>query len=206
MSTPPLSEQNMREKLLARGIIPIVGKIDDDTLKNTAGAIERLRGTDTQTRITLFFHTSGGDCQPALWLMDFIRMTKTEVTGIVCGKYNSIGIALLQACATRYATPFSEFFPHMMSGTFRYSAFEKNAKKNFAREYERTTNLQKRVMELVAERSRKSMEDVMELYRRGEERGDYRLTATDALAFGLIDGIIDGAPYNYFADDESSAP
>jgi ATP-dependent Clp protease protease subunit len=65
--------------------------------------IIRLNAADSETPITVFIDTLGGDTRSSLFMCDAIEYSKAQVHGIVIGKAHSAGFRILQSCRTRTA-------------------------------------------------------------------------------------------------------
>lgn len=129
--------------------------------------------------IKVVFFSPGGDLEVNNCLVDTIQLSTTPVIGINVGMAASSGCFIYLACHKRYTFPTAEFLLHKGAGQFGGSYNDVVAA---------ILNYQRQIKELgefVLSRT-KIPEDVF--YENFEN--DWYLSATEAIEYGVADGII----------------
>ena len=129
--------------------------------------------------IKVVFFSPGGDLEVNNCLVDTIQLSTTPVIGINVGMAASSGCFIYLACHKRYTFPTAEFLLHKGAGQFGGSYNDVIAA---------ILNYQRQIKELgefVLSRT-KIPEDVF--YENFEN--DWYLSATEAIEYGVADGII----------------
>lgn len=133
--------------------------------------------------ILLVINSPGGSVDAGFAIWDQIQMISSPVTTLVTGLAASMGSILSLAAAPkkRFATPFSRIMIHqpLISGIIRGQATDLDIQ---AREILKT---RRTLIEIYVEKTGKSFEEI----ERAIDR-DTWMTASEALQFGLLDGII----------------
>ena len=129
--------------------------------------------------IKVVFFSPGGDLEVNNCLVDTIQLSTTPVIGINVGMAASSGCFIYLACHKRYTFPTAEFLLHKGAGQFGGSYNDVvSAILNYQRQI-------KELGEFVLSRT-KIPEDVF--YENFEN--DWYLSATEAIEYGVADGII----------------
>ena len=143
-----------------------------------------LESEDPDKEICLYINSPGGSITDGMAIVDTINYIKCPVSTICVGMAASMGAVLL-ACGTkgkRYATPNAEVMIHqpLISGGLSGQATEI---KIHADHLVRT---REKLNKLLSEKTGQPLEVI----EKDTERDNY-MTAEQALAYGLIDGILD---------------
>ena len=161
--------------------------LNEEVNNTTAGLIVAqllfLEGQDPEKDISLYINSPGGSITDGMAIFDTMNYIKCDVSTICIGMAASMGSFLLAAGAKgkRYALPNSEIMIHQPSGgTGRAQASDIDiAAKHIIR-------IKERMNRLYSDMTGQPV-DVIE---KDTDRDNY-MTAEEALAYGLIDKVID---------------
>jgi ATP-dependent Clp protease protease subunit len=164
----------------------LVGDIDKDSARSV---IERLRelAADAPRPITVYLNTAGGNVTDGLAIHDAIREIVTRgvpVTIVVQGMAYSMGSVLLQAASDGRRLS----FPHswmMIHEPAKWAGWQSTTAA--AQHLERLRQMQDQIYQILARRSGRPLKQII----RDTKRTDFYLDARRALAYGLIDAIVE---------------
>jgi ATP-dependent Clp protease protease subunit len=163
----------------------LIGDIEKDSAK---AVIERLRelANDNRKPIRLFINSAGGNVTDGLALHDAIRQLVFEgfhITIIVQGMAYSMGSIVLQAASAgaRLAFPHSWIMIHEPA---KWAGWQSTTAA--AQHLDRLKQMQSQIYRILAERSGKSLKQII----RDTKRTDFYLDAANAKDYGLIDGVL----------------
>jgi ATP-dependent Clp protease, protease subunit len=166
----------------------LVGDIDKDSARIF---IERLRdaANDNGRPIAVYLNTAGGNVTDGLAIHDSIQEIISrgiEVTIVVQGMAYSMGSVVLQA-----ASPGRRFtFPHswiMIHEPAKWAGWQSTTAA--AHHLDRLRQMQGQIYRILADRSGRPLRQII----RDTKRTDFYLDARRALAYGLVDRILDPA-------------
>jgi ATP-dependent Clp protease protease subunit len=164
----------------------LVGDIDKDSARTV---IERLRelANDSDRPITMYLNTAGGNVTDGLAVHDAIREIVGRgitVTIVVQGMAYSMGSVLLQAASEgrRLAFPHSWIMIHEPA---KWAGWQSTTAA--AQHLDRLRQMQNQIYQILARRSVRPLKQII----RDTKRTDFYLDARRALAYGLIDAIIE---------------
>jgi ATP-dependent Clp protease protease subunit len=164
----------------------LVGDIDKDSARTV---IERLRelANDSDRPITLYLNTAGGNVTDGLAVHDAIREIVGRgitVTIVVQGMAYSMGSVLLQAASEgrRLAFPHSWIMIHEPA---KWAGWQSTTAA--AQHLDRLRQMQNQIYQILARRSVRPLKQII----RDTKRTDFYLDARRALAYGLIDAVIE---------------
>jgi ATP-dependent protease ClpP protease subunit len=187
------TSEETAEKLLARRIILIDGKLEPDLMRMVRFGILRLN-TESVDDIKLLINSSGGNVTMMNLVFDVIKLSKARVVGIVNGACDSAAVTLLQACHVRLATRGSSFFMHFVShdGDFFFKSNTPTSKINrkLKTRIESSKKVQRYSENILCQRTGLTRIEIRRYMIDGEENGA-RLDAEEAKAIGLVDNVID---------------
>jgi ATP-dependent Clp protease protease subunit len=166
----------------------LVGDIDKDSAR---AVIERMRelANDNTRPITLYLNTAGGNVTDGLAVHDSIREIVSrgcEVTIVVQGMAYSMGSVLLQAASTGRRLA----FPHawmMIHEPAKWAGWQSTTAAQH--HLERLRQMQDQIYRILARRSGRPLKQII----RDTRRTDFYLDARKALAYGLIDAVVESA-------------
>ena len=169
-------------RLLKDRIILLFNEINDDLACSIVGQLLFLEAQDPAKDITLYINSPGGSVSAGFAIYDTMRSIKCDVSTVCVGSACSMGAFLLAAGTKgkRFALPNSEIMLHQVIGTIGGQASDVIIATEFAK---RTKD---RINTLLAQNVGKPFETVQ----RDTERDNW-MYAEDALAYGVIDGIIE---------------
>ena len=171
---------DLYSRLLEDRIIFLSGEIDDAVANTVVAQLIYLEGKDPTKDISLYINSPGGSVSAGMAIYDTMNYIKCDVSTICIGLAASMGAFLLAAGAKgkRYALPNSEIMIHQPLGGAQGQASDIKI------QAEHILRIKAKMTRILAENTGKP-EDVIE---RDTDRDNY-LTASEALAYGLIDKV-----------------
>lgn len=172
-------------RLLSDRIIFLGEEVNETTASLVIAQMLFLESQDPEKDISLYINSPGGSVSSGLAIYDTMRFLKCEVSTICIGLAASFGALLLSGGARgkRLALPNSEIMIHQ-------PAIHGNGINGQATDIKITSDhIQKskrRLNAILAENTGKSIEEIA----LATERDNY-MSADEALAFGLIDKVIE---------------
>ena len=169
-------------RLLKDRIILLFNEIDDDLACVAVGQLLFLEAQDPNKDITVYINSPGGSVSAGFAIYDTIRSIKCDVSTVCVGSACSMGAFLLAAGTKgkRFALPNSEIMLHQVIGTIGGQASDVIIATEFA------ARTKERINRILSENIGRPIEEI----RRDTERDNW-MYAEDALAYGVIDGIIE---------------
>jgi ATP-dependent Clp protease protease subunit len=166
----------MMERILFLG-----APVNDDVANIIQAQLLFLESADPTKDIQIYINTPGGSVSAGLGIYDTMQLVNCDVATICTGMAASMGAVLLTAGAAgkRQALPHSRVMIHQPLGGVQGQASDIEIT---AREIART---KQELYDILAHHSGKSIAEI----ERDADR-DYWLTAEEAKAYGLIDGIL----------------
>ena len=172
-------------RLLKDRIIFLSEDVNHVTASLVVAQLLFLESEDPDKEICLYINSPGGSITDGMAIVDTINYIKCPVSTICVGMAASMGAVLL-ACGEkgkRYATPNAEVMIHQpLIGGGGLSGQTTEIKIHA----DHMVKTREKLNKLLSEKTGQSL-DVIE---RDTERDNY-MTAEQALAYGLIDGILD---------------
>ena len=171
-------------RLLKDRIIFLSEDVNHVTASLVVAQLLFLESEDPDKEICLYINSPGGSISDGMGIVDTMNYIKCPVHTICIGMAASMGAVLL-ACGEkgkRYATPNAEVMIHqpLISGGLSGQTTEIKI------HADHMVKTREKLNKLLSEKTGQSL-DVIE---RDTERDNY-MTAEQALAYGLIDGILD---------------
>jgi ATP-dependent Clp protease, protease subunit len=164
----------------------LVGDIDKDIARQL---IERLRefANDSPRPITVYLNTAGGNVTDGLAIHDAVREVAArgvQVTIVVQGMAYSMGSVVLQAASEgrRLAFPHSWIMIHEPA---KWAGWQSTTAA--AQHLERLRQMQDQIYQILASRAHRPLKQII----KDTKRNDFYLDARRALAYGLIDAIVE---------------
>ncbi len=168
-------------RLLKDRIIFLGEEVNETTASLIVAQLLFLESEDPDKDIHMYINSPGGVITSGLAIYDTMNYIKCDVSTICIGMAASMGAFLLGGGAKgkRYALPNAEIMIHQPSGGARGQATEiRIAAENILK-------TRKKMNEMMAAMTGKSVEQI-EI---DTERDNY-MSAEEALAYGIIDGVI----------------
>ena len=172
-------------RLLNERIIFLGTPVDDQVANLVVAQLLHLESEDADKDISLYVNSPGGGVYAGLAIYDTMQFVKPDVQTICFGVAMSMGSLLLAGgtAGKRLALPNSRILIHQPSGGFegQTTDVEIHAKEILA--------LRARVDEIYAKHSGQSVERV-----HADMERDRYFTGDEALAYGLVDRVIQRRP------------
>ena len=168
-------------RLLNDRIIMLSEEVNDTTASLVVAQLLFLEAQDPDKDIQFYINSPGGSVSAGLAIYDTMQYIKPDVSTICIGLAASMGAFLLSSGAKgkRIALPNSEIMIHQPSGGSQGQCTDIQI------QAEQILKIKKRLNEILAENTGKSVEEV----ERDCER-DHFMTAEEALEYGIIDQVI----------------
>lgn len=170
-------------KLLDQNIIAIGGEIDVDLALFVREALLRLMGRGSPS-IKVIISSQGGDVDCGLIIYDLLRSYEGETTGIVHGLASSMAVTILQACSKRVAMLHASILIHHIShGEVKLDVLrDPDALAKIRKNLEEQ---QAMLDEILAARTKRNLAEIKAACAK-----DQKMSAKEALIFGLIDEVL----------------
>lgn len=169
-------------RLLKDRIIFLGEPIDDNVANTVIAQLLFLESEDPKKDIKLYINTPGGSVTAGLAIYDTLQYIKPDITTICIGIAASMGALLLAAGAKgkRFALPNSEILIHQVMGGAEGQAIDVKIRA------ERIIRIRDRLNEILAKHTGQPLTKIEK-----DTDRDYFMTSKEALAYGIIDKIIE---------------
>ena len=169
-------------RLLSDRIIVLSDEVNDATASLVVAQMLFLEGQDPDKDISLYINSPGGSVTAGFAIYDTMQYIKCDVSTICMGMAASMGAFLLSSGAKgkRIALPNSTIMIHQPLGGAQGQATEIQIVADHIAQTKRTLN------EILAENTGQPYEVV----EKDTDRDNY-MTAEEAKAYGLIDGVVE---------------
>jgi ATP-dependent Clp protease, protease subunit len=176
---------DLPSRLLRERIIFITGPIDDTVAASICMQLLFLEAENPKKEISMYINSPGGVVTSGLSIYDTMQFIRCPVSTTVMGQAASMGSLLLTAGekGMRFALPNSRIMVHQPSGGYQGQVTDILI---HAREVE---SLKRRLNEIYVHHTGRDYATIEEALER-----DNFFTSEAALAFGLIDKVIDKRP------------
>jgi ATP-dependent Clp protease protease subunit len=177
----PLFNERARRELYEQRVLVLDGVLDDDNGTLLATQLIALATDDAASDIALWIHSPGGSVPSMLAIRDVMRLIPCDVATLALGLACSAGQFLLSAGTRgkRRALPHARILMHQGSAGIAGTAVDIELQAADLRHTRDT------VLRLIAQDTGQPVERVFE-----DSLHDRWYTATEALAYGFIDGIV----------------
>ena len=168
-------------RLLKDRIIFLGEEVNETTASLVVAQLLFLESEDPGKDIQLYINSPGGMVTAGMAIYDTMQYIKCDVSTICIGLAASMGAFLLAGGAKgkRYALPNAEVMIHQPSGGAKGQATDIQITA------ENILKTKKKLNEILAANTGKTYEQVA-----ADTERDYYMSAEEALAYGLIDGVI----------------
>jgi len=176
---------DLPSRLLRERIIFITGPIDDNVAASICMQLLFLEAENPKKEISMYINSPGGVVTSGLSIYDTMQFIRCPVSTTVMGQAASMGSLLLTAGekGLRFALPNARIMVHQPSGGYQGQVTDIMI---HAREVE---SLKRRLNEIYVHHTGREYQSIEEALER-----DNFFTAEAALAFGLIDKVIEKRP------------
>jgi len=169
-------------RLLKDRIVMLSGEINDAVASSIVAQLLFLEAQDPEKDIYFYINSPGGVVTSGLSIFDTMNYVKPDVVTICIGQAASMG-AFLLGCGTqgkRYALPSSRIMIHQPLGGARGQATDIQIQANEILRLKRYLN------EILAKNCKQDIEKIAQ-----DTERDYFMSSEEAVAYGLIDKVID---------------
>jgi ATP-dependent Clp protease protease subunit len=175
-------EWTVFSRLLKDRIIFLGWPIDDNLASVVVAQLLFLESEDPDKDVFMYINSPGGLVHSGLAIYDTMQYVKCPVSTLCIGQASSMAALLMSAGrpGKRFALPHARFLLHQPLGSFSGQAADVDIQ---AREI---LFLKRQITDLLAKHTGQPLEKVA----RDSDR-DFYLSAEEARAYGLIDGVID---------------
>jgi len=175
-------DDQIAARLLHQRIIVLGTEVDDQIANRLCGQLLLLSAEDPRSVISLYINSPGGSVSAGLAIYDTMRLIPNDVSTLAMGLAGSMGQFLLSAGTPgkRFSLPHAQILMHQGSAGFGGTAADVEI---YAEQLERVGAT---LTGLIAEHTGQPVETVER-----DSRRDRWFTAQEALAYGLIDHILD---------------
>ena len=176
-----VASMDVFSRLMMDRIIFLGVPIDDDVANIIQAQLLFLASTDSNTDISLYINTPGGQVSSGLGIYDTMQLVAPDVATICTGLAASMGSVLLCAGAKgkRSALPHSKVLIHQPLGGAKGQASDILIA---AKEIEKT---RQELYHIISEHSGQPYDKVF-----ADADRDYWMTAQEALEYGMVDEIL----------------
>jgi len=176
---------DLPSRLLRERIIFVNSAIDDQVAASICMQLLFLEAENPKKEIAMYINSPGGVVTAGLAIYDTMQFIRPAISTTVMGQAASMGSLLLTAGHKdmRFALPHASVMVHQPSGGFQGQVTDIMI---HARNVEA---LKKRLNEIYVKHSGRTYKEIEDALER-----DNFLTAEEAVAFGLIDKILDKRP------------
>lgn len=169
-------------RLLNDRIIFLADEVNDTTASLVVAQLLYLEAQDPDKDISLYINSPGGSISAGMAIFDTMNYIKCDVSTICVGMAASMGAFLLAAGTKgkRYALPNSEIMIHQPLGGFQGQASDIQI------HADHILRIKEKMNRILSEKTGKPLETVI----KDTERDNF-MTADEALAYGLIDKVME---------------
>ena len=169
-------------RLLNDRIIVLSDEVNSQTASLVVAQLLFLEGQDNEKDINLYINSPGGSVTDGMAIYDTMQYIKCDVSTICIGMAASMGAFLLSSGAKgkRICLPNAEVMIHQPLGQTQGQATEIEIAANHI------LRTKKKLNSILAANCGKTVEEVT-----ADTERDYWLSAEEALAYGLVDKVID---------------
>ena len=168
-------------RLLKDRIIFLGSAIDDNVANTVVAQLLFLENQNPEQDIKLYINSPGGSVTAGLAIYDTMQFIKSDVSTVCIGMAASMGSVLLAAGAPgkRFVLPNSEVMIHQVLGGTQGQASDIQI------HAERIVKMKAHLNGILAKHSGQTVEKVTK-----DADRDYFMTAEEAVAYGLVDKVI----------------
>ncbi len=172
-------------RLLKDRIVFISGPIEDETANLVIAQLLFLEAEDPDKDIHLYINSPGGSVSAGMAIYDTMQYIKPDVSTICIGMAASMASVLLAAGSKgkRFALPYSRVMIHQPLGGAQGQATE------IAIHAKEILRIREQLNQVLAKHTGQTPEKIA-----ADTERDHYLTSQEAVAYGLIDGVLERHP------------
>ena len=177
----PDPSANIFTRLLKNRVVMLGTDVNDDIANQLCAQLLYLEGEDPNADIWLYINSPGGSVTAGMAIYDTMQFVSCDVATVCMGLAASMGQFLLTAGAPgkRYTLPNARIMMHQPLAGLRGQASD------IAIQAEQLTYTKRRLAELIAQHSGRSIEEIQT-----DSERDRWFTAQQAQEYGLCDHVI----------------
>ena len=177
-------------RLLKERIIMLNGPVEDHMANLVVAQLLFLESENPDKEISMFINSPGGVITAGMSIYDTMQFIKCDVATYVMGQACSMGSFLAQAgqAGKRYMLPYARHMIHQPSGGAR------GMQSDIEIQYKEITKMKQILTELYVKHNTKGK--TYQDFERDMDRDTF-MSAEEALAYGLVDKIIEKRPWTY---------
>lgn len=174
----------IEDELLTGREIFLVDGVDAHTSNELLKQLMYLERQDSESEITIYINSPGGEVISGLAVYDYISMMKAPVRTVCIGTAASMGAILFLAGRKRQMLPHTRLMIHDPS----YSHNDIGGRKphEIQHELDKLNETRAALAEIIAEKTGKTLEEIYEV-----TANDTYYSAAEAIDFGLATEILD---------------
>jgi ATP-dependent Clp protease protease subunit len=175
-------DDHLAARLLHQRIVLIGSEIDDAVANRVTSQLLLLSAEDSAADVSLYINSPGGSISAGLAVYDTMRLLPNAVSTFAIGFTGSVGQFLLAAGTKgkRFALPHARIMMHQPAGE------ASGTTSDVVVQAEHLRHLKELVTRLQSEHTGQSVEAIA-----ADSERDRWFTAEQALAYGMIDKIVD---------------
>lgn len=175
----------VEDELLGRREIFLTEQVNPWTSNELLKKLMYLNSTDSETPITLYINSPGGDVYSGLAVYDFMRLMKAPLKTVCIGHAASMGAILFLAGEEREMLPHTRIMIHDPS----YGHMDVGGRKphEIQQEVDSLNKTREHLAQIIAERTGKTLKQVYKI-----TANDTFFDAEEAIKFGLATAICKG--------------
>jgi len=176
--------KKMEKMFFEKRAVFLWGVVEDKSIRDVVAKILLLEADKPGEEIKLYINSPGGVVTSGMVLYDTIKMISSPVSTICMGLAASMGSILLSVGAKgrRFIYPHGEVMIHQPSLSGYYQATSADIEIQ-AQQIEKTKMIGAKIL---ADNCGKTVEQILADFDR-----DYWMDANEAVAYGIVDGILD---------------
>lgn len=174
----------IEDELLTGREIFMVDSVDARTSNELLKQLMYLERQDSESEITIYINSPGGEVISGLAVYDYISMMKAPVRTVCIGTAASMGAILFLAGKKRQMLPHTRLMIHDPS----YSHHDIGGRKphEIQHELDKLNETRAALAEIIAEKTGRTLEEIYEV-----TANDTYYSASEAIDFGLATEILD---------------
>jgi len=179
-------------RLLKERVIFLVGQVHDQMANLVVAQLLFLESENPEKDIHLYINSPGGSVTAGMAIYDTMQFIQADVSTMCIGQAASMGALLLTggAAGKRYSLPHSRVMIHQPLGGFQGQASD------IAIHAKEILSIREKLNQVLANHSGQPLEKIQQ-----DTDRDNFLSSEDALAYGLIDKVLDS---RILSDNEKS--
>ena len=179
-----LQSMSLEDELLTNRKIFLSDAISAETADSVIKQLLYLEQTRSDSEITLYINSPGGEVSSGLAIYDVMRLMKTPIRTVCVGTAASMGAILFLAGDERYMLPSSRIMIHDPShGNVSMQGLKPD---ELQEHVNNLTECQKKLCDIMAERTGRTVEEIKEYTKK-----DSFFNLQDAIDFGLAHGQLE---------------